>query len=65
MERQPGNDQNDLPDDDEYEEDEDEEDNDELDDAVINADDTGMVRTQHDIAQEDLIGEDDKEDEEA
>jgi hypothetical protein len=29
--------------------------NDELDDAVINADDTGMVRAQHEIAQEDIL----------
>jgi hypothetical protein len=36
-------------------------DNDELDDALINADDTGMLKTQHDIAQEDLIGGEEEE----
>jgi len=30
-------------------------DNDELDDAVINADDTGMVAAQHQIAEEEIL----------
>ena len=35
-------------------------DNDELDDAVINADDTGMVAAQHEIAEEEILRAEDE-----
>jgi hypothetical protein len=35
-------------------------DDDELDDAVINADDTGMVQTQHELVEEELLGEEEE-----